>query len=221
MSLITIISGKLDTLFVIYIIRSYLNTKNKLISTWKDQCPTLINLLQQHGYIIVLSDPPVHMTSYNAQAACSLAGIKKAVELGFTHVCRSRTDIFPLNHEYFLKCTEDLYQEKILAISGVNTYIMDVFLVGPIEQILKAYSSPLQAPGDLRCPEGIILESIFGKPNQSKEEIKEKVNFALTRCQENGLEIVWHRPPRWKNAIRSIPFMKIVNEYCKDDFIWV
>ena len=220
MSLITIITGQLTPLFVIHIVKAYSHTKDKLVSTWSKEDPNLIHILESHGFIVVLSEAPSNNGSFNMQAVAAKAALEKARELGYTHICKTRTDVFPNNHEHFLNVTKDLYSDKIMSICGINTYILDIFMIGPINQMTKAYKT-LQDKEENRFPEGAILENMFDKSHQTKEEIREQINFALTRCQEHGLEITWYRPPQWKNPLRSIPYMKVISEYCRDDFIWV
>jgi len=220
MTLVTIITGQLTPLFVIHLVKAYSHTNDKIISTWSTEDPNLIHVLKGHGFIIILSVPPANTLSFNMQAVAAKAALEKASELGYTHICKTRTDVFPNNHEYFLKITKDLYSEKIMAICGINTFILDIFMVGPISKMIKAYKT-LQDKEENRFPEGAILENLFDKPHQSKEEIREQINFCLPRCQEHGLEVTWYRPPQWKKPYRSIPYMKITSEYCRDDFIWV
>jgi len=213
--MITVITGVLKPIYTIHLIKAYSNTKHKLISTWKDEDPNLLNILDKSGFIIVLSERPLHMTSYNAQAVTSIAGIMKAAELGFSHVCRSRTDVFPTNHEYFLQCTDNLYNSKVMAICGVRDWFLDIIMVGPTSQIIKGFNY-IQVPEDKRFPEQIILQNLYGGKFNEKDKIRSILNFCLPICKEKGIEIIWYRPPEWKNSIRSIPYMKIVNEYSID-----
>lgn len=213
--MITVITGILKPIYVIHLVQAYIHTKHKLISTWKDEDPNLLNILDKSGFIVVLSEKPAHMTSYNAQAVTSVAGISRAAELGFTHVCRTRTDVFPTNHEYFLHCTRDLYISKVMAICGVRDWFLDIIMMGPTSEMLKAFSG-LEMPGDNRSPEQIILENLYAGTFSGKDKIQSILNFCLPICKEKGIEVIWYRPPIWKNPIRSIPYMKIVNEYCID-----
>ena len=219
--MITVITGILKPIYVIHLVQAYTHTKHKLVSTWKDEDPNLLNILDKSGFIIVLSERPTHMTSYNAQAVTSTAGIMKAEQLGFTHVCRTRTDVFPTNHEYFLHCTHNLYVSKVMAICGIFDWFLDIIMIGPTSEMIKAFSH-LQLPNDDRCPEHIIMDNLYDRTCNEKEEKRSILNFCLPICKEKGLEIIWYRPLPWKNSVRSIPYMKIVNEYCIDgqDPIW-
>ena len=220
--MITVITGILKPISVIHLVQAYSHTQHKLISTWKDEDPNLLNILDKSGFIIVLSEKPANMTSYNAQAVTAIAGIIKAEQLGFTHVCRTRTDVFPSNHEYFLHCTYNLYSSKVMAICGIFDWFLDIIMVGPINKMIKAFSH-LQVPGDDSCPEQIIIDNLYDGTCNEKGDKRSILNFCLPICKEKGLEIIWYRPPKWKNRIRSIPYMKVVNEYCIDGQvpIWI
>jgi len=56
---ITIISGLLNDLFIENLILSYKTVKHKMITTWNNMDIQFIEILQEHGFIIVLSDYPI------------------------------------------------------------------------------------------------------------------------------------------------------------------
>jgi hypothetical protein len=64
------------------------------------------------------------------------------------------------------------------------------------------------------------MESYTNKINLTRDEIKDIFNFSLDTCIENSIEFIWYRSEGWKSPLRTIPDMRIINEYCKDTFIW-
>ena len=78
----------------------------------------------------------------------------------------------------------------------------------------------LQPIKDERYPEKFLMENYSNKVNLTKEDIRDIFNFSLSACIENNIEFIWYRPPQWKTPLRTIPDMRIINEYCKDTFIW-
>jgi hypothetical protein len=108
-----------------------------------------------------------------------------------------------------------------MAICGIFDWFLDIIMVGPTCEMIKAFSH-LQLPSDDRFPEQIIMDNLYGGTCNEKDDKRSILNFCLPICKEKGLEIIWYRPLPWKNNVRSIPYMKIVNEYCIDgqDPIW-
>ena len=108
-----------------------------------------------------------------------------------------------------------------MAICGIFDWFLDIIMVGPICEMIKAFSY-IQLPGDDSFPEQIIMDNLYGGTFNKKDDMHSILNFCLPICKEKGLEIIWYRPLPWKNSVRSIPYMKIVNEYCIDgqDPIW-
>ena len=45
--------------------------------------------------------------------------------------------------------------------------------------------------------------------------------FCLEECKQNDIEFIWHRDKKWKTPKRTIPDMKVIKEYCDDEFIFV
>ena len=223
---ITIISGLLNDLFVEKLIESYKNIKHKMITTWNNTDIKFIEILKENGFIIVLSDYPIERNTINYQVICMRNGILKAIELNYKYVCRSRTDIFTENHLKFLQVTRNLYEDKIMSLCGVELneltiYYLDVILVGSIARMFKYYEKDDEfSKSYFRNCEQIMIENYANKDIRSREDIKQYMNFCKNICSRENIEIIWYRPHDWVNYNRSIPYMKLIGEYCNGFFVY-
>lgn len=224
---ITIITGILTPMFVEKIIESYKDVKHKMISSWNSSIHSykiLIHALKSNGFKIVLSDYPKYRCSANYQIVCVKNGIKMAMELGYKYICRSRTDIFPLNHIKFLEVTRDLYIEKLTVLSGISLpnkiFFVDLIMCGSCEQI-SAMWSKLEGPEILyKNVELHILENYAKCEINTQEDVKKYLSFSKDRCIESNIEFIWYRP----NGINFFPttshYVKLISEYCNAPFAY-
>ena len=221
---ITVLSGLVEPLFVEKLIECYKDVKHKLVSTWNTSDKTLLEQLESNGFHIVLSDYPEHRTSANYQIVCLQNGIHKATQLGFTYVCRSRTDVFPKNHLQFLKVIRDLYIEKVTVLCGVSlfnmNYYLDIVICGTCEQLLAMFSKLQQPTKHYKNPELYFLQNYTECEIQSQADIKQYLHFAKKKCIEANIEIMWYRPYDCVPFPRSIPYTKVLAEYCNAFFIY-
>lgn len=195
-----IVTGLLDPEFIPRLIESYKNINYKILSTWVHQDTDLLRHLEDNGFIIVVSEDPVHRTSVNFQNTSAMAGIARAEKDGYKYVFQTRTDMFPSDIQKFLECTKDLYMEKIMVLNGIDTGVVfytDVLFVGPIQEI-RRLRTPLQQPGDERCPELFLIESYSNKNNMTRDDIKSTFAFCADRCRQFDIEFIWHR--NWENT---------------------
>lgn len=221
---VTIITGKLIEICIDHLISSYINVKHKIISTWKDEDSSLLELLSSNGFTIVLNEYPEYKNTYNYQILCIRAGLLKAQEMGFKYAVRSRTDIFPNNQLKFIDITRHLYNEKITVIAGIkgdypnDDCILDLIISGHINEMLNFYSK-LQLQNDSRSPEQFLLETYFNQAKIKINLLNTKLNSCLNLCRENKIEFTWYRILRYNGIGLSFPFMKIIKEYCAASFI--
>ena len=212
---ITVVTGLLNQMFVERLISAYKDVKHKMVSTWRSSNRELLRQLLENGFIIVLSQEPATRTMVRVTAT-SRAAVLKAQELGFKYICRSRTDIFPENHLKFLDVTRDLYKEKITVLSGVNLcdhiYYFDHIVCGSVENMLLFYTLKGTVPL-LPTPEISLLQNYAGEKIVSKEEVKKHLNISKAICLKEGIEIIWYRPKDYPFP-RTIPFSKLISEYC-------
>jgi hypothetical protein len=95
-----IITGLIHENYIIDILTTYKNINNKIISTWYDQDQTLIKILKDNGFIILLNGYPTVKSSYNFQSTHIKAGLLKAIELGCKYVLRFRSDTYIRHFNY-------------------------------------------------------------------------------------------------------------------------
>lgn len=203
-----IITGLLCPEFIPRLIESYKNINYKILSTWVDQDKDLVRQLEECGFIIVLSEYPVHRTSVNFQNTTATAGIARAEKDGYKYVFQTRTDIFPSDIQKFLECTKDLYMEKIMVLNGIETtivYYTDQLFAGSIQE-LRRLRSPLQQPGDGRCPELFLIETYSNKNTMTRDDIKSTFAFCADRCRQFDIEFIWHR--NWENTDKWVHMIK-------------
>ena len=155
-------------------------------------------------------------------------GILKAMELEYKYVCRSRSDIFPENHLKFLEITRHLYQDKIMALCGVElncnrllSYYLDVILCGNIENMFTYFKNPAyNRKSYFRNTEQILLENYANADIHTREDVKLYMNFCKDICISEIVEIIWYRPDDWCVYYRTIPFTKLISEYCSAHFVY-
>ena len=44
--------------------------------------------------------------------------------------------------------------------------------------------------------------------------------MCLNLCRKYDIEFIWVRPPWWGIGCRTIPMMKVINEYCKESDVY-
>ncbi len=218
---VILITGILVPEHVDNLIITYNNIENKIISTWENSDSESIDKLLKNNFKIIFSKLEEQEYSNIPQLIPIVNGIQYAKSLGYTYLLRSRTDIFSHDFLKYLEKTKHLYRNKITAISGIETniiYFLDIIVCGSIEKLEKFYK--LQEKNDTTVLEVFLLENICGKKNLTRNDIKNNVEFTLDICRNNNIEFIWVRPPIWKKPFRSIPHMRVINEYCIDYFIW-
>jgi hypothetical protein len=226
---VTIITGLIDSVdHNKMLIESYKNIKNKIISTWKTTSTDLIKQLEEAGFIIVLNNQPeIIVNKYplqnpNYQLKTIYNALIKAGDLGYKYICRMRTDVFPTNHLLFLDVTRDLYQDKLTVICGcdlgLGPFYLDIQVSGYLPEMVKMFNK-LKSLDDKRPSEIYIIEEYTKKTNLSNADIKLYLNYCLDRCINNNIEMIWFHPNEGVNYQRTVPYMKVINEYCKAFFI--
>ena len=142
--------------------------------------------------------------------------------MGFDFVLKTRFDVLSFDYNKYIELIYKLYPNKITVISGIQThtiYFLQILEYGNISDMCRFYT--LQPINDRRYAEKFLMETYSNKVNLTRNDISDIFNFSLTACIENNIEFIWHRPPNWKSPLRTIPDMRVINEYCKDTFIWI
>jgi len=127
------------------------------------------------------------------------------------------------DYNKYIELIQNFNNDKITVLVGIETddgiYYLQIMEYGNLKNMCRFYN--LQSVHDERYPEKFLMEQYTNKINLTRDEIKEIFNFSLTTCIENNIEFIWHRPPGWKRDDVTIPDMRVINEYCKSEFIWI
>lgn len=193
-----IITGLINPQFTLNLCKSYSNIKNKIISTWKDQDITLLKILSDNGFDIILNDYPDVKKSVNFQNKCIYNGCIYAKQLGFTHCIRSRTDIWSLQFHEFMECTEYKYKNKLCCLAMEHSigecekkyFFHDTIVSGPVNEMIKFFSN-FQNEDDTRSPEIFNQEMYLKKTKLNEDDIRTMINFCANDARKKGILILW------------------------------
>lgn len=141
--------------------RKIYNNAIIIVSTWEDEAAEHIEAMEKVGAVVVQSSKPRKsgILNVNMQLISSLAGIKKAEELGVEYVVKTRTDQrvckpYVLNVLLslfaFYKPAENMnIRDRIIVTSTFSEnmftpyYICDFFYFGNIYDMVKLFSCEL------------------------------------------------------------------------------
>lgn len=170
-----------------------------------------IDTLRDNGFIIQLNDYPSYRNCTNYQTVCIREGCLLAKKLGFKHVIRMRTDLICNDTIKFMECIKHLYTEKITVLGFINLtsfYIIDFFIAGETDEMILIFNKE-QKVEDKRFVEQYWMEEYLGKSNLSFDDLKQKLHTCLDILQDNNIDM----------ELISKNWGKIINNYCKKDFI--
>lgn len=135
-----------------------------IVSTWSNTEKDIICRLKENGAYIVMSDDPRENGLYNInrQVISSMAGIKKAKELGCTHILKTRSDqrfykadldcsLYSLQKKFSLSDDTVINQaHRIIVLQGtvgINIYrpffVSDFMYFGDINDIYNMFDNDL------------------------------------------------------------------------------
>lgn len=217
---VILIAGKIYPEYFNNFLEQYKDIENKIASIWDNEDEFYVNLLILHKFNVIKTNIKFQ-ESYTAQFIPIYNGIKIAKQNGYDIILRTRFDVLSYDYKKYLEKTEYLYRDKITVICGIQTstiYFLDLITIGPIDKMYLMYL--LQYKNDNRYPEQFLMETYSNKTNLKKHDILDIFHFSLDICIENNIEFIWYRPDCWKREGITIPDMKVINEYCKSDFIW-
>jgi len=210
-----VITGLINEEYVSYLLETYKNVKNKIISTWLDQDKILIEMLRNNKFIIVQDNFPINNTQTNYQSKAIRNGCLKAKELGYKYVIRLRTDMISDSIVLFIQLLEKEFfpKEKLVSFCGIETqdgvYFYDIMIGGRAEQIFEFFKNE-QSIEDTRYIEKFLLESYLDKMNITREDVKGIFNFCFLHCCLLEIEFF----------LLKYKF-NIINEYCTKSFVWI
>jgi hypothetical protein len=195
------------------------NIEFKYASIWENEDPEYISILTNNNFIVIKNDIK-QMELYNPQFVTIVNGLNYLKEQGFDYVLKTRFDILSLSYNKYINIIQDSH--LLTVIAGIQlefTFFIDIIIFGKIDEMCRFYK--LQEINDKQQPETFLIENYSGKTKLTKDDLKKIFNFSLTKCIDNNIEFVWFRPNTWANPFRTIPFMRVINEFCIDkEIIW-
>lgn len=195
----------------------------KFASIWDNTDDDYVEMLIENDFIVIKND--IHEKKlYNSQNIPIVNGLKFIKEnySDIEFVLRTRFDILSYDYNTYLEKARHLYSDKITVLCGIHTsitYFLDIIVSGRIDEMRQFYT--LQITNDTRPPEVFLLETYLNKASPSKEDIRKYLSFSLNICIENGIEFIWIRPYEWAGHSRTIPNMKVIEEYCTESTQWI
>lgn len=162
-----VIQGPVTSLFNVEIIKHYVRSHpndHVILSTWEATNPLYIKELENVVDELILNTPP-SFSGYqnrNYQITSTLAGLRKAQELGASQVLKTRTDIALLSENVLEACDtlRLLYDNTIARDHGLSNRIIvpetytrkymlyhpgDLTMYGDIQDMIKYWSTPHDA----------------------------------------------------------------------------
>jgi len=179
-----------------------------ILSTWDDEDGNYIDKLKRENIQIVINKKPDHFGPFNInlQLYSSFYGIKKAKELGATHVLKTRADqriygtnaieflynlerIFPLAQGYVQK--ERIISTNIFTLKYRPYLISDMTVFGNIDDMLLFWGADL----DIRAP--FSIENTLSGREIAKLRIAE-VYIVTEFLKKLGHELQWTIQDYWQ-----------------------
>lgn len=178
--------------------RNWYPSAKIILSVWDDENAEFLSTEERKGTIVVRNVKPESggFINLNYQLVSTLGGIKKAQELGCTHILKSRTDnriyqsgflefLYSLLKQFPVNCSNQT--ERIIGVD-INTHkygigISDLFQFGHINDMLKMWDVPLSTN---RISRKEYVES-FEPTSTAKTrfELEYSECFILKRFMEN------------------------------------
>lgn len=143
-----------------------------ILSTWNDESDESVNKIEALGAIIVKNEKPIvsGILNVNFQLTNSLSGIKKAKELGYKYVVKTRTDqlickpyffnTMLMSMKHFTTADVNAQNQRIVLLSSdygnmFTPYFMSDFLYfGQVDDMIKLFSAPLDTRPSFDMNEG-------------------------------------------------------------------
>lgn len=185
-----------------------------IVSTWNDEPKTELDKLAKLGAVIVTSEKPTKsgLLNVNLQMINSLAGVKKAKELGCEFAVKTRTDqrickpyIFDAMLSSLLNfpCTTDKQNYRLATLGiwagGMFTPFLtcDFLYLGHTQDLIKLFSAPLD---QRETSEGFRDTIVSMKRRRISEEmlvpeiyiLRHYCNDILMEESEVTIEYWWH-----------------------------
>lgn len=115
-----------------------------LFSTWKGN-----ESYYENSDMVIFNKPPVDCGPANfwMQQSSTMAGLKKAKEMGYDHCLKVRSDLIPTNSTAFLDCLDRnkmnfLCWHSHEVYPECSGYLVDYLMSGPIDQMIDLWDIP-------------------------------------------------------------------------------
>jgi len=193
-----IITGLIKEQYINGLINSFTNIETKIISTWQNTPNEYIQILESAGFTIILNEQPKIKMSTNFQSICVVSAIRHIQTLGFTHVIRTRTDLFSNTFDLLMEFIKQRLKEndsKLLSPCGLSDsgsmmYFLNLLEAGKCDTMIRFYDKQ-QEQDDSRCPEIFLLESFLNKNNISRKDILSVFDFYAQELQQSPVLVEW------------------------------
>ena len=192
-----VIYGFIDRVIVDGLIKYYANVNDKIVSTYKDYDPNLINVLKDNGFIVVLNNIETNTQQRDSELLYNRAAAEKALELGYTHTIHMLSELY-INDAALLRDTvTPLIQRKMSSLCwfmDTTSYILNYVLAGPIVEVLKYYKLEKEE-NDPRFVQQFTQENYLEKRDVVFEDTTSKFNYSIKLLKDANITINWTRYP--------------------------
>lgn len=213
-----VLQGKLYKEIINDLITTFEGINDIILSTWHTEDIDCINICRQKGFDVILQDLPGYITQANYQVKSLSAGFKRAIDLGYTHAFRFRTDMKINDIKKLLHLLENnaprdklsfltMYQNE----KHTAEYLLDFITYGPLDKLLN-YWNTYQYHDDNRFIELFLMETYFKRSNIKYSDIEEYIYYFQKLCYENNITIEWTKP-EYKNQGNLIYKYYIYNNH--------
>lgn len=192
-----VLQGPVD--YVEEMIGSYGHIKENVVISTNKISKEKEKTLKDSGFRLVNASRPKHAGYYNFnnQVATTFAGISTALELGFTHCLKLRSDIIIKDIELFIDKLDktSIYFSARHTHRG-RTYLCEHMLFGSSDFMKKLWSIPESASSD--PPEIQLTRKFF-----SIEKNYERVKFLFPVIFEHKIDAKWIKYNRDIQSIKN------------------
>jgi hypothetical protein len=195
-----ILAGQIYNELYPHIIAMIKEYKDVIISTWDTEDKNIIEMLNNHLSIkCIIQEQPDIKLSVNYQAKSITAGIKLAIDLGYTHVLRMRTEQYCDNIKLLINILDNMDPNKLAFLmwyqnrKGEPGYLYDALNYGPVKEQLRLWDVK-QELTDSRFPELFLQEAYFGQKNLSYNDISDKIQIFIHLLDTCNVGLYWTKP---------------------------
>jgi hypothetical protein len=204
MKILLVIQGRLENEFIVNnLITTYSSIKEDvIISTWNDEDPNLISIIQSE-FNVLINDKPEDkgLNNLNLQTTSTKNAIEKYIDSDYTHVLKIRTDMIPSDINLFLKTLSEISEEELVFLCWFEgyeiDYICDFFSFGPKDKSLEFWNTHKdprlsyfpRSDKDNFFPERYLTWHYTGLANPKFDDIKNIFKFSINELEKNNIKL--------------------------------